>query len=92
MVQGRTEYDDSIVEGSHLSLSELKQLSDELKLLTPAVVKEKFGNVMRGREDIILGGSLILLKVMELLELPEVIVSARGIRYGAIQKYLMNQL
>jgi exopolyphosphatase/guanosine-5'-triphosphate,3'-diphosphate pyrophosphatase len=92
MVQGLREYDDSIVEGSLLSLSELKQLSDELKLLTPAVVKEKFGNVMRGREDIILGGSLILLKVMELLELSEVIVSARGIRYGAIQKYLMNQL
>ena len=90
MVQDLKEYDDSIVEGSHLSLSELKKLTDELKLLTPEEVKKRFGNVMRGREDIILGGSLILLKVMELIEIQELIVSARGIRYGAIQKYLMD--
>jgi exopolyphosphatase/guanosine-5'-triphosphate,3'-diphosphate pyrophosphatase len=91
MVKALKEFDDSVVEGSHLSLSDLKNLSEELKMLTPIEIKQRFGNVMRGREDIILGGSLILLKVMELLEVPEVIVSARGIRYGAIHKYLMNQ-
>ena len=43
---------------------------------------------MRGREDIILAGSLILLKIMELLNLPDVKVSSRGIRYGAIVNYM----
>jgi exopolyphosphatase/guanosine-5'-triphosphate,3'-diphosphate pyrophosphatase len=90
MVKDLKEYDDKIVEGSHLSLSDLKQLSEELKLLTPNEVKKRFGKVMRGREDIILGGSLIMLKIMELLELQDLIVSARGIRYGAINKYLKD--
>ena len=46
---------------------------------------------MEGREDIILGGSVILLNIMKLLELPEVIVSGRGIRYGAIIHYLTSR-
>ncbi|UCH64985.1 MAG: hypothetical protein JSW63_10265 [Ignavibacterium sp.] len=91
MIKNLKEYDDKIVEGCHLSHSDLKKLSEELKLLTPEDVKKRFGKVMRGREDIILGGSLILLKVMELLEISDIKVSARGIRYGAIHKYLMNQ-
>ena len=91
MVKELKEYDDAVVEGSYLNFSELKKLVEQLKLLTPNEVKERYGNVMRGREDIILGGALILLKVMELIEISELIVSARGIRYGAIQKYLMNE-
>jgi len=91
MIKDLKEFDESIVEGSHLSFSDLKQLSEELKLLTSNQIKHRFGNVMRGREDIILGGSLILLKVMELIKLSEVIVSAKGIRYGAIHKYLHDQ-
>ena len=43
---------------------------------------------MRGREDIILGGSIILLNIMTLLNLSDVIVSSRGIRYGAIVSFL----
>ena len=31
-----------------------------------------------------------MLKIMELLELQDLIVSARGIRYGAIHKYLKD--
>jgi len=91
MIKDLKDFDESIVEGSILNLSELKHLTGELKLLTPNQIKKKFGNVMRGREDIILGGSLILLKIMELLKLSKVIVSAKGIRYGAIYKYLMDQ-
>jgi exopolyphosphatase/pppGpp-phosphohydrolase len=43
---------------------------------------------MQGREDIILGGSIILLNIMESLNLSEVIISSRGIRYGAIVSFL----
>jgi len=91
MIKDLKDFDESIVEGSHLSRFEIKQLIEELKLLTPNQVKQRFGNVMRGREDIILGGSLILLKIMELLNLSEVLVSAKGLRYGAIYKYLIEQ-
>ena len=91
MIKDLKEFDESIVEGSSLGFSDLKQLSEELKLLTSNQIKQRFGNVMRGREDIILGGALILLKIMELLNISEVIVSAKGIRYGAIHKYLKDQ-
>ncbi|MCH7515754.1 MAG: hypothetical protein IIB08_01275, partial [Bacteroidetes bacterium] len=71
--------------------SEIKQLIKFLQYLSPSEIKERYGKVMKGREDIILGGSVILLNIMKLLELPEVIVSGRGIRYGAIIHYLTSR-
>ena len=91
MKKGFKEFVESSVEGNSLNINELKQLSEELKLLAPNQIKVRYGNVMRGREDIILGGSLILLKIMELLKISKVVISAKGIRYGAIHKYLMDQ-
>jgi len=88
MSKGLKEYDDSVVEGSKLSLVELSNLIKKISGLTATQIKEKYGNVMRGREDIILAGALILLKIMELLNLPDVKVSSRGIRYGAIVNYM----
>ncbi|MCZ6703991.1 MAG: hypothetical protein O6940_13255 [Ignavibacteria bacterium] len=91
MVNDVKNYDDSIVEGSRLTYSDIKQLLKILQYLSPSEIKERYGKVMQGREDIILGGSVILLNIMKLLELSEVIVSARGIRYGAIIHYLTSR-
>lgn len=88
MSKGLKEYDDSIVEGSNLSRTELSDLIEKISGLTSTRIKEMYGNVMRGREDIILAGSLILLKIMGLLNLQDVKVSSRGIRYGAIVNYM----
>ena len=90
MIKELKEFDESLVEGNSITFAELKRLLKELQMLTPEQVNVKYGNVMRGREDIILGGALILLKIMELLKISNVVVSARGIRYGAIQKYLTD--
>lgn len=91
MVNDLKNYDEFIVEGSQLIYSDIKQLIKILQYLSPSEIKDRYGEVMRGREDIILGGSVILLNIMKLLELPEVIVSSRGIRYGAITHYLISQ-
>ena len=88
MSKGLKEYDDSIIEGSRLTREELVNLIEKISGLTSLQIKAEYGNVMRGREDIILAGSLILLKIMELLNLPDVKVSSRGIRYGAIVNYM----
>lgn len=88
MSKGLKEYDESVVEGSRISPAELTELIEELKTLNSLQIKENYGNVMRGREDIILAGSIILLKLIELLVLPDVKVSSLGIRYGAIVNYL----
>ena len=88
MSKGLNEYDDSVVEGSSLSRKELSNLIGKISRLSSTQIKENYGNVMRGREDIILAGALILLKIIKLLNLPGVMVSSRGIRYGAIVNYI----
>ena len=88
MAKGLKEYDESAVEGSRLNKAELSELIEKLKTLTSLQIKDNYGSVMRGREDIILAGSVILLKTIKLLDLPEVMVSSRGIRYGAIVNYM----
>ncbi|NBU21245.1 hypothetical protein EBS43_07535 [bacterium] len=36
------------------------------------------------RADVILAGAMILWRIMELLDLPECVISTRGLRYGAL--------
>jgi len=88
MANGIKEYDDSIVEGGILNYEDINRIIYELKKLIPEEIRNRYGKIMRGREDIILGGSIILLNTMKLLNLYEVVVSSRGIRYGAIVSFL----
>jgi exopolyphosphatase/guanosine-5'-triphosphate,3'-diphosphate pyrophosphatase len=81
-------YDDSIVEGGVLKYEDIDSIIQEMKILNPEEIRERYKKIMRGREDIILGGSIILLNIMQLLNLSEVIVSSKGIRYGAIVTFL----
>lgn len=90
MVNGIKKYDDSIVEGGILKYEDIARIIQELKILIPEEIKNRYGKIMRGREDIILGGTIILLNIMQLLSLSEVIVSSKGIRYGAIVSFLKN--
>ena len=92
MVNEIKSFDDSLVEGGILKQEDIAKLIQELKSLTPKKIRNRYGRIMRGREDIILGGSIILLNIMKLLNLSEVIVSSRGIRYGAIVSFLKRKL
>jgi len=88
MVNKIKKYDDSIVEGGILKYGDIDRIIQELNILIPEEIGNQYGKIMRGREDIILGGSIILLNIMKLLNLSEVIVSSRGIRFGAIVSFL----
>ena len=88
MVNEIKNFDDSIVEGGILHYEDIVKMIQELIKFTPIEIRNRYGKIMRGREDIILGGSIILLNIMRLLNLSEVIVSSRGIRYGAIVSFL----
>jgi len=88
MVNGIKKYDDSIVEGGILNYEDINRIIQDLKILIPKEIKNRYGKIMQGREDIILGGSIILLNIMYLLNLSEVIVSSKGIRYGAIVSFI----
>jgi exopolyphosphatase/pppGpp-phosphohydrolase len=71
-----------------LRREDIVKLIQKLKKLSPEEIRIGYGKIMQGREDIILGGSIILLNIMELLNLSEVIVSSKGIRYGAVVSFL----
>ena len=88
MVKEIEYFDDSIVDGGILKYEEISRIIKELKIISPEEIRNRYGKIMRGREDIILGGSIILLNIMMLLNLYDVIVSSRGIRYGAIVSFL----
>jgi exopolyphosphatase/guanosine-5'-triphosphate,3'-diphosphate pyrophosphatase len=89
--QNLKEYDESLVEGSTLTKAEMKMFVDELSKLTPNEMTAKYGSIVTGREDVLFAGTGILYSLMEYLNIPEVIVSTKGIRYGAIIDYLTNQ-
>jgi len=82
------EFEEDKVEKSILTSDEIKRLIDKLNQLTSNEILEKYGPVMKGREDIILAGAIILSEIMIFFRIEKLIVSSRGIRYGAIVKYL----
>ena len=88
MINEIKSFDDSIVEGGILKHEDIVKLIQELKKLSPEEIRIGYGKVIQGREDIILGGTIILLNIMKLLNLSEVIVSSKGLRYGAIVSFL----
>ena len=88
MINEIKSFDDSIVDGGILKPEAIAKLTQELIILSPEEIRNGYGKIMQGREDIILGGSIILLNIMKLLNLSEVIVSSRGLRYGAIVSFL----
>lgn len=83
-------YDEGLVENSVLELHEVHDIIDDLKPQTPDEILERFGEIVKGRNDVLLTGALILHTVMVILNLDKVICSGKGIRYGAVVNYLQS--
>lgn len=81
--EGLTEYDETTVEGSYLHADEIQQFIDEIDPLTSDEIAVKYKAVVAGREDLIKAGAVLLLASMKLLKTETVIVSTKGLRYGA---------
>jgi exopolyphosphatase / guanosine-5'-triphosphate,3'-diphosphate pyrophosphatase len=83
-------YSEDEVEGSILKQTDVYRLKEELSHLSSNQIKEKYLQVVSGREDVLLAGTIILNKLMEILNIQEVIVSTKGIRYGVIVDYVQT--
>jgi len=81
-------YDEEKVQDSILTIQDLLSLNEKLSSLSPEEVKQKFGQVVHGREDVLFAGLLILQKIAKLNRSDIINVSSRGIRYGNIIKYI----
>lgn len=86
--QNLGEYNENLVEGSVLTLDELNSLSNELAKYSPHEVLEKYGEIVKGREDVLLTGTILLQTIADNFGTREIIVSGRGMRYGAIVDFL----
>jgi exopolyphosphatase/pppGpp-phosphohydrolase len=51
-------------------------------------IKNSFRIVVEGREDLLSAGTILLKEIMDYIKASEVIVSAKGVRYGAVYDYL----
>lgn len=85
---GLTEFDEEKIEGYFLTLKSIKNLIKEISFLTTEEIYSKYQSVVKGREDVLLAGAIILETIMEKFILEKVKVSTKGIRYGAIQNYI----
>ena len=77
-----------LIEGSVLTKSEVGEFVEILSKLKPDEIKSKFGRIVYGREDVLFAGTGILYSLMDSINIQEVLVSTKGIRYGAIIDYL----
>lgn len=81
-------YDEEKVEASSLDSFELDDLTKILQNISGDDVKQKYGQVVSGREDVLFAGALILSHIKNILKLDRVFVSSRGLRYGNIIDYI----
>lgn len=89
--QNLTEYDEDLIEGAVLTVDEISLLSNELAKYSPEEILKKYGGIVKGREDILLTGTIILQTIANNFDVREILVSGRGIRYGAIVDYLNSR-
>lgn len=74
-------YDPIAAHGATITRASLRELLTRLEVMTVQEIA-KIPQVEPGREDVLLAGALILDEVMEKLSIGELLVSARGLRYG----------
>ena len=84
MIKGLKQFDRDIVDGSIFTKKELDELITKIALLNPQEILNDYGEILKGREDIITGGAIILSEVLSLIKCHSLVISSRGIRYGAI--------
>ncbi len=90
IINGVKNYSNDLVDNTALTLEQVADVSIQLQQMTPSEMRTLYGKIVEGREDLLVGGCLILEEFMKYFKINEVIVSTRGLRYGAIYDYLIK--
>lgn len=83
-------FDEKKVDGYFISLDRLRHWQKEFEITTIEYKKEKYG--LGGRADIIFAGISILIHSLEVLNLPGMYVSTKGVRYGVAQEICSGRI
>lgn len=86
------EYNENIIDESILNLDEINNICSKLSLMNPGQIFQKYGDVVKGREDVLLAGTLILKTILEITHNNKIIVSTKGLRYGVLIDYIITEL
>jgi len=92
IAQNMKKYFENKIEGSVLTLQNIKEIIGVLKLMKPSEIGLTFGEVVQGREDVILTGSIILMAILEKLNADMTYVSSKGLRYGMIYDHIKRDI
>jgi exopolyphosphatase/guanosine-5'-triphosphate,3'-diphosphate pyrophosphatase len=84
-------YSEDKVEGSLLYEEDLNESIKVFSTKHPDELLALYPEILKGREDVMLAGTLILKNLIRILKLNEITVSAKGIRYGIIADYILKQ-
>lgn len=80
---GLQTFDPEKVHFTKLKRADIAQLVDRFTYMT-AAQRLGIGGMDKGRADVILGGALLLREFLQEAELEEMLVSVRGLRFGAV--------
>lgn len=89
METGIQEFDPDAINGRRLSRDWIAKTTEGLLTSTIDEIR-KIEQVVHGREDILPGGALVLSEFMREFDLPEIVVSTRGLRYGLLEEEMRN--
>lgn len=81
IAQKKYEFEAAAVNNFRMSSEALREVFDLLKTKTPSDIR-KLTNAAEGREDVLLAGTLILVKALEAAGAREFLTTDRGLRYG----------
>lgn len=84
---GLLSFDEALLDGSELTKDELESFIEELSTLSPSEALKKYGPLLKGREDVLLAGTVILCEVLNFLHQKKVTVSTNGLRHGLLFNY-----
>lgn len=85
-----TAFEEESFEGKPLQQEEIKGLNREMVKLQPVSILAKSPQIVKGREDVLPAGGIILATILELLGLQETVVTTKGLRYGQIVDFALK--
>lgn len=83
-------YSNELIDKTTLELDQITSIRKRISKLSIDEMSKEFGDVVLGREELIVGGSLILETIMNYFHIKKIVVSTRGLRYGAVYDYLIT--
>ncbi|MBV6513351.1 MAG: Exopolyphosphatase 2 [Ignavibacteriaceae bacterium] len=86
---GLTVYDENSIEGFVLNTHELQEFSKVLNNMSSDEILSNYP-IVKGREDVITAGNIILSMLCNYLGIKEIQVSTRGLRYGMLFEYVRS--